>query len=129
MPPTFAIFHIPALGAGVLNIVGGAVTLLNPRQAVVGFGFPARVADSVGANGLIRIFGARTTVLGVLILVLYARDQLAAVDTVLTVLGIWSGIVDGYAVFREGDSSKALMRLVGAWSVGFCGLRGMTQGA
>ena len=128
MSPAFSLRHIPALFAATLNIAGGATTLLNPRQAVTGFGFPPRVADSAGAAGLASIFGARATTLGVLILIFYARGQLAAVDTILAVLGVWSGIVDGYAVWAEGNPAKALLRLLGSWAVGACGLARLTQG-
>ena len=124
----FSLRHIPALGVAVLHLIGGAVTLFNPRRAVMGFGLPMRVAESAGAPPLMGIFGARATVIGVLIVIFYARDQLAAVDTTLAVLGVWAGIVDFYALFLHGDPAKALLRLLGSWVVGIYGLVGLTQG-
>ena len=128
MAPAFSPRHLPALLAGGLNIAGGVVTLVNPQRAVVGYGLPVRVAGAPGAGALMAIFGARAAVLGVLLLLFYARGQLAAVDDVLAVLGLWAGLVDAWVLRREGCPDKGLLRLVASWAVAACGLVGLTQG-
>ncbi|KAI1779201.1 hypothetical protein F4818DRAFT_437989 [Hypoxylon cercidicola] len=53
----------------------------------------------------------RTTVIGALLFVCYARRQLDIVDTFLAVAGAYAGFVDSYVGWREGNTRKAGFRL------------------
>jgi hypothetical protein len=50
------------------------------------------------------------------------------VDTFMGVMGAWAGVVDSYVVWKEGDPSKAIFRLVSSWLIAAWGFAGMTAG-
>ncbi|EMR68384.1 putative efflux pump antibiotic resistance protein [Eutypa lata UCREL1] len=123
------VYDIPALVAGYGMAFGSLMPYFNTQQAILAFGFPSRVADSPGAGSLISIYAVRNSVLGSLILFFYFRRHFRAVDTVLAFTGILTGVVDSYAVWKEGSRKKAASRLGYSWFIGAWGLAGMTAAA
>ena len=77
----------------------------------------------------VAVYAVRNSVLGSLILFFYFRRHFRAVDTVLAFTGILTGVVDSYAVWKEGSRKKAASRLGYSWFIGAWGLAGMTAAA
>ncbi|KAI1761493.1 hypothetical protein GGR53DRAFT_23833 [Hypoxylon sp. FL1150] len=120
--------HIPALFVATAMTFGGMWPLLDARAAMLEFGMPPRVAEAPAARPVFVVGNARTTVLGALVFIFYARGRLDAVDTILAVTGAYAGLVDSWVVWREGKSKNALFRLVSSWAVSAIGLVGFTAG-
>jgi len=124
----FSIRHIPALFVATTCTFGGIWPLFNPKSAMLEFGFAPSVAESPAAGLAFAEGGARTTVLGMFIYILYFRGQYAEIDTLLALWGVWCGIVDSYLVYKSGsEPGGALSRLVSSWIVAGLGFYGVTQ--
>ncbi|GAP89282.1 putative efflux pump antibiotic resistance [Rosellinia necatrix] len=121
--------HAPALLVATTMTFGGLWPFLDARGAMEEFGFPARVAAAPAAAPVFRVGNARTTTIGLLVFLFYARGQLAAVDAVVAVTGAYCGLVDSYVVWREGNPRHALFRLASSGLLSACGLWGLTAGS
>ena len=120
------ILHIPVLLIATLLTFGGTVPYFNPAYAIREFGLPARISDSPASHPIIMYGGARTSALGMLLFVFYSQNQLAAVDTVLTVM-IYVGLADGYICWREGVPAKGVVRATAGLIIGTWGMLGLTS--
>ncbi|KAI1128318.1 hypothetical protein F5Y10DRAFT_240718 [Nemania abortiva] len=120
--------HVPTLLFASLAAAGVLWPALDPRRALLEFGFPTRIANSPEAAPVMLVAQIRTTSIGIVMYALYLQGKMDALDTILAVYGVLAGIVDGYAVWKQGDTKKALFRLVGSWSFAAYGLAGLTAG-
>ncbi|KAI0532846.1 hypothetical protein GGR58DRAFT_488758 [Xylaria digitata] len=68
--------HIPGLIAASSMAFGGLWPIFDARGAMKEFGFPDRVANTPASVPVMIVGSARTTVLGVLMLLFYSRRQL-----------------------------------------------------
>ncbi|KAI1259239.1 hypothetical protein F5Y18DRAFT_314365 [Xylariaceae sp. FL1019] len=118
--------HLPALISAFACTAGVIWPTTSPRRSLLAFGFPARVADSPAAAPVMVIAQARTTTVGVAMLVFYSRGQMEAVDTLLATYSIVAGFFDSYTLWGQGETRKALYRLTAAGVFGACGLAGVT---
>ena len=92
------------------------------------YGLPARIADRPETWPVFRYGTTRTTCIGVLMFIFYARGQYDVLDTFLLVTGGYLGAYDTWLVWREGNGSWGLFRLVSSWLLAAAGLVGFTQG-
>ncbi|KAI6080689.1 hypothetical protein F4821DRAFT_265673 [Hypoxylon rubiginosum] len=120
--------HIPALFVATTMTFGGMWPLLDARSAMLEFGMPAHVAEAPAARPAFVVGNVRTTVIGSLVFIFYARGQLDAVDTIMAVTGAYAGLVDSWVVWREGNTGKAVSRLVSSWVIAALGFVGFTAG-
>jgi hypothetical protein len=116
----FAWRHIVPLFVASATTFGGLWPFWAPRDAMLEFGLPARIADSPTS--------ARTTALGLLMLIFYQQRKLAEVDVVMSVMGAYLGVVDGYVCWKEGMPNKAVFRCVSSMVIAGCGMVGLTEG-
>lgn len=105
---------------------GGMWPMFNARASIREFGFPARIADAPAAAPVAVVGNARTTCIGLLVFLFYSRNQLDLVDQVMAVVGAYAGLVDSYAVWKEGEHRHAIFRLVSSWLIAAWGFSGMT---
>ncbi|KAI1350322.1 hypothetical protein F5Y01DRAFT_326528 [Xylaria sp. FL0043] len=124
----FTLRHIPSLFVATVASVGVLWPITNPTRSLLEFGFPAHIANSSAAAPVMLIAQIRTTTIGVAMYVLYLKGQMEALDVILAVYGTSAGLVDSYAVWKEGNTRKAIFRLVISWTLAACGLAGMTAG-
>ncbi|KAI0975200.1 hypothetical protein F4678DRAFT_419592 [Xylaria arbuscula] len=124
----FALRHIPSLFVATVTSVGVLWPITNPRRSLLEFGFPTRIADSPAAAPVMLIAQIRTTTIGLVMYILYFKGQMEALDVILAVYGTVAGLVDSYAVWKEGNTGKAIFRLITSWTLATCGLAGMTAG-
>ncbi|KAK8015237.1 hypothetical protein PG990_008533 [Apiospora arundinis] len=125
----FELRHIPALFTATVMTFGGMWSYLDPRAAMLEFGFPDRIASAPAAAAIMHINNARTTVLGMCMYTLYFSRQRVACDTILAILGAYAGLVDSYVVWKEGNPRKAAFRLASSWLLSAVGFAGWTAGA
>lgn len=105
---------------------GGLWPIFNAPRAMREFGFPAKTADAPAAAPVMTSFGSRTTIIGVLVFLLYSRNQLDLVDQVMAVTGAWAGLVDCCVLWKEGKPRKGMFRLVSSWLISAWGFAGLT---
>lgn len=108
---------------------GGMWPMVDPRGAMRDFGFPDRIADKPEAAPVMVTGNARTTVLGILMLLFYSRGQFGILDTFLAVTGAYAGVVDSYVVWREGRPRQAVFRLLSSGFLSVWGVLGWTAGS
>ncbi|KAI0112210.1 hypothetical protein GGR51DRAFT_508481 [Nemania sp. FL0031] len=116
---------VPALVAGFTLTLGGLTPFLSPRWSLLELGFSPRVANSPAAAPPLKIFGARTTIIGALIVTFYTQRKFEAVDSVLLLIP-YTGFVEGYLVWKEGNHGKAAFRIITGLLFGACGFAGLT---
>ncbi|KAI8627209.1 hypothetical protein F5Y19DRAFT_182587 [Xylariaceae sp. FL1651] len=121
--------HIPALIAANTMAFGGMWPIVDPRGAMREFGFPDRIAGSPEAAPVMVIGNVRTTVLGLLMLLFYSRQQFDILDTFMAITGAYAGLVDSYVVWREGNHRQAIFRLISSSLISAWGMLGWTEGA
>lgn len=92
------------------------------------FGFPASIASASAAGPVMVIGQVRDTIMGLLVFLFYSRNQLEMVDTVMAVKGAYSGLVDSYIVWKEGNPRIALLSLHQFWTDFGLGLRWLDGG-
>lgn len=63
------------------------------------------------------IASSRISTVGMMIFALYGQENLAAVDTVLAVMGLCVGVMDGYLCWREGRPRTGMLRSACAFVV------------
>ncbi|KAI3337487.1 hypothetical protein HD806DRAFT_41940 [Xylariaceae sp. AK1471] len=125
----FRLRHIPALLIASTTTFGGMWPLLfSARSAMLEFGLPERIANTAVAAPVFVVGNARTTVIGLLTFLFYSRRQLDVVDTIMAVTGLYCGLVDSYVVWREGNPSYAVFRLISSGLISAWGVMGMTAG-
>ena len=103
------------------------MTFFNAEYAILEFGLPERIAISKAAQSIMIISSARTTAIGLSLFTFYFQEKLAAVDTILAILG-YVGLVDGYVCWLEDVPSKAVLRTVSGALIAAWGWFGMTAG-
>lgn len=123
---TFALRHIPALFIATTTTFGGMWPLFDARGAMLEFGFPARIANTPACAPVMVMGTVRTSIIGMLLYIFYARNQLDVVDTILAVTGAYAGVIDSYLVWREGKPGKAVFRLVSSLLISAWGIAGWT---
>lgn len=128
MDVQFSLRHIPALLAATTTFLGGFWPLFAPAEAMREFGLPESVASAPAAHPVMKINGARTTVLGATMFILYFRGMLAECDLLLALMGFYLGCVDSYVCWRLGAPGKAIFRLISSSALGAWGLFGLTAG-
>ncbi|KAK5991834.1 hypothetical protein PT974_05220 [Cladobotryum mycophilum] len=106
----FVVRHIPPLFVASATTFGGLWPFWSPRDAMLEFGLPERIANSPAAHPVMVLCSARSTTLGVLMLVFYHQNKLAEVDTIMSIIGAYLGLVDGYICWKEGMPGKAVFR-------------------
>ncbi|KAI0160703.1 hypothetical protein GGR57DRAFT_456139 [Xylariaceae sp. FL1272] len=120
--------HVPSLFVASVTTVGVLWPITNPRRALLTFGFPNRIAESPAAAPVMLIAQIRTTILGLAMWLLYFKGNLESLDVIMAVYGTAAGIVDSYAVWKQGNTSKAIFRLTSSWALAAYGWAGMTSG-
>lgn len=75
-----------------------------------------------------RVYGTRTSIIGMLIYSLYLQQKYAEVDTVIAMARFYAGVVDVYVVAKEGNPGYALFRAIPSLAIGACGYAGLTAG-
>ncbi|KAI0204574.1 hypothetical protein F4808DRAFT_347553 [Astrocystis sublimbata] len=116
---------VPALIAGFTLTLGGFTPFISASWSMLEIGFSPRVASSPAAALPMIIFGSRTTMVGALIVIFYSQGKFDAVDTVLLTTP-YTGLVEGYLVWKEGRRGKAVFRAVTGFLFGACGMAGLT---
>ncbi|KAL6887993.1 hypothetical protein GGI43DRAFT_229637 [Trichoderma evansii] len=124
----FALRHIVPLFVASATTFGGLWPFWAPRDAMLEFGLPARIADSPTAQPVMVLSSARTTALGLLMFIFYQQGKFADVDTVMSVMGAYLGLADGYVCWKEGMPDKAVFRCVSGMVIAGCGMVGLTEG-
>jgi hypothetical protein len=74
------------------------------------------------------VSSARTTALGLLMFIFYQQGKFADVDIVMSVMGAYLGVADGYVCWKEGMPDKAVFRCVSGMVIAGCGMVGLTAG-
>lgn len=123
----FVLRHIPPLLVATITTFGGTMPLFNPEGALKEFGFPERIVASKAARPVMVTQSARTSCLGLGLLLLYANNQLAAMDIVFASMG-WIGLIDWYVLWKEGLPGQAAFRAISTGLIAGWGLLGMTAG-
>jgi len=100
----------------------------NAEYAILEFGLPKRIAISKPAQSVMILSSARITTLGLALFTFYFQNKLAAVDTILLLLG-YVGLADCYVCWIEGVPNKAVFRLASGLVIAAWGWFGMTEGA
>ncbi|PNP46127.1 hypothetical protein TGAMA5MH_02162 [Trichoderma gamsii] len=124
----FAWRHIVPLFVASATTFGGLWPFWAPRDAMLEFGLPARIADSPTAQPVMVVSSARTTALGLLMFIFYQQGKFADVDIVMSVMGAYLGVADGYVCWKEGMPDKAVFRCVSGMVIAGCGMVGLTEG-
>lgn len=93
------------------------------------FGLPERIASSRPAQPVMVLCSARTTTLGLLMFIFYRQGRFEDVDTVMSVMGAYLGLVDSYVCWKEGMPGKAVFRCVSGIVIAGLGLIGLTEGS
>lgn len=106
---------------------GGIWPLFNAPRSLLEFGFPARIADAPEAAPVMVIGQARGTAIGLLVFLFYSRSQWDLIDSVMAVTGAYAGVVDSYIVWKEGNPSKAVFRLISSGLIAAWGYAGLTS--
>ncbi len=134
MPGLFSAFtpsHIPALFIAFTQTFGGIWPILSTRftaPAMREFGLPNRIADSREAQAVFVTGAGRTTVIGVIMYMLYFDGRYEDLDKVLVILGGIVGMVDGYVCVREGVGRQAVKRTGAGLAIALWGWFGLTAG-
>ncbi|KAI1363323.1 hypothetical protein F5Y08DRAFT_245271 [Xylaria arbuscula] len=124
----FALRHIPALFVASVTLIGVLWPIFNPRRSPLEFGFPAHIVESPTAAPVMLVVQVRTTTIGLVMFMLYSRGQMDVLDLIIAVFGLTARVVDSYAVWKQGNTRKAVYRLVVSWTLAGCGLSSMTAG-
>lgn len=124
----FQLRHLPGLLIASSETFGGFWPLFNAESAIRAFGLPEPIAQSVPAQATMFIASSRISTIGMIIFALYGQGNFAAVDTVLAVMGLYVGAMDGYLCWREGRPKNGLFRSASAFTVAAVGLAGCTAG-
>ncbi|KAL6876965.1 hypothetical protein J3F83DRAFT_712490 [Trichoderma novae-zelandiae] len=124
----FALRHIVPLLVASATTFGGLWPFWSPKNAMLEFGLPESIASSPAAHPVMVLCSARTTALGLLMFVFYRQGEFAAVDAVMSVMGAYLGLVDGYVCWKEGMPGKAVFRCSSGMGIAAWGLVGLTEG-
>ncbi|KAK4452217.1 hypothetical protein QBC34DRAFT_294123 [Podospora aff. communis PSN243] len=117
-------YHLPALFIATTQTLGGIWPIFfNTSSAMLEFGLPPRVANSREGQTAFVVGSARTTVIGLVMWMLYLQGKYAELDGVMVVLGLVLGAVDCWVCVREGVGRWGVFRgvsgiLVAGWGVG-----------
>ena len=123
----FVLRHVPTLFVATATTFGGLIPFFDAEYAILEFGLPKRVAISKQAQSIMILSSGRITTLGLALFTFYIQEKLAAVDTILLLLG-YVGLVDGYVCWLEGVPGKAVFRLTSGLLIAAWGWFGMTEG-
>lgn len=125
---SFSLRHIPVLFQATAFVVGGALTYVNPRQAILAFGLPEHIAILPPVQLYSTIDGSRCITLGALLGLFYLQGNLAAADTVLMCCGAIQGSLTGWINWKDGSTTMAIAHLVAGVFYSWWGWYGMTEG-
>ncbi|KAF7917248.1 uncharacterized protein EAE98_010353 [Botrytis deweyae] len=119
--------HIPALLTAAPMFLGGLFHgLLEPKAALLTWGMVEEVAQSREAQIVYYGHTMRTSTLGLLVFAFYAQGNLTAVDTTMSIMGIYCGIADVLIIWYKGNRGVIPVRLFSVLCIGAWGLAGMT---
>ncbi|KAL2809410.1 hypothetical protein BJX63DRAFT_423837 [Aspergillus granulosus] len=127
MLPHFTPAHIPPLFVATATSLGGLLPFFSPSRALTDFGFPQRIASAKPAHPVMVIACARTTAIGLMLWTFYAQGKLVEFDIILTILGSYVGLVDGWVCWREGMRAKAGFRSLSGGVIALWGVSGLTS--
>ncbi|KAI2608788.1 uncharacterized protein GGS25DRAFT_290766 [Hypoxylon fragiforme] len=119
--------HIPPLFIACAMAFGGLMPIFNPEGALVEFGFPEYFADDPLTFPVMVSQSVRTTAVGLIMLVFYAQNKLAEIDTVMAVGCTYIGVMDCYVLWSD-RQGMALFRLICGLAIGAWGFAGLTRG-
>ena len=122
----FSLYHIPAFITSLTSMSGSPWSLLSPSSSLSEFGFLPAISNSRAAQPVMVVAQTRGAILGVLTAIFYLRGQYADVDLIMAIYGGYSGVVDGWVMYKEGRPGKGLFRLVASWCIMAAGLGGWT---
>ncbi|EED23822.1 efflux pump antibiotic resistance protein, putative [Talaromyces stipitatus ATCC 10500] len=122
----FNLFHVPSLFVATAVTFGGLIPFFNAEYAIVEFGLPQRIANSKPAQSVMILSSARGTAIGIALFTFYFQGKLVEFDTVLTILGAYVGLVDGYVCLREDVPNKAVFRTASGLAIAAWGWFSMT---
>lgn len=125
----FSLFQVPSLFVATATTFGGLIPFFNAESAILEFGLPQRIASSKPAQAVMIVSSGRITAIGLSLFAFYFQGKLVEVDTVLTILGAYVGLVDGYVCLREGVPNKAIFRTASGLAIAAWGWFGMTSAA
>ena len=101
---------------------------LKPKDAMSGWGMTDKIATSNEARIVWYGHTIRTSTLGLLVLVTYAQKNYAAVDTIMAIMGSYTGLTDVMIIWRYGIQKTAVVRFLSVLPIIFWGVAGMTAG-
>ncbi|KAK0611654.1 hypothetical protein B0T14DRAFT_607706 [Immersiella caudata] len=109
----FSAYHLPALFIATTQTLGGIWPIFfNTSSAMIEFGLPPRIAYSPEGQTAFVVGAARTSVIGLIMWMLYLRGKYKELDGVLVVLGTVLGAVDYWVCANEGLGSWGAFRLL-----------------
>lgn len=121
--------HIPVLYLGTALGFGGMMPFFGySRQALIGYGFPPRIADRPEAWPVIRAGWARMSCIGFFFLTFYYQKKYDVLDTLLGITAGYLAVADTYTLWCEGVRGYALFRLSASALLSALGFAGLTQG-
>lgn len=127
----FRLRHIPALFSATAMCLGGMWSLFGgdaPRNAMVEYGIPERIANMPETWPAFMGISGRTTVIGILMYVFYFRRRYDVVDTIMTVMGFYLAAVDPYVLWGLASKEWCVFRGVSTFAIGLMGYYGLTAG-
>lgn len=125
----FSLFHLPPLFVAAATTFGGLIPFFNAEYAILEFGLPQRIASSRPAQSVMILSSGRITAIGMSLFAFYFQGKLVEFDTVLTILGAYVGLVDGYVCLREDVPNKAVFRTASGLAIAAWGWFGLTSAA
>ena len=123
----YRLSDIPPLLVATATTFGGLWPFWAPRDAMLEFGLPKRIADNPLTHSVMAISSARTSALGLLIFIFYSQGRFSEVDTVLCVMGFCLGAADGYICWKEAVPRRGLFRATMGLVIAGWGLAGWTS--
>jgi hypothetical protein len=121
--------HIPVLAsAAPMLLLAGIRDLLYPQTGLLSYGIPEKIARSREAQIVYYGHASRTSTLGLLLFAFYIQGNLASVDTVMGLMGLYCGTSDLILLWKHGNHSVIPMRFLGILFVTVWGFAGMTAG-
>lgn len=125
----FSLFHVLPLFVAAATTFGGLMPFFNAEYAILEFGLPHRIASSKPAQSVMILSSARITAIGMCLFAFYVQGKLVEFDTVLTILGAYVGVVDGYVCLRENVPNKAVFRTASGLAIAAWGWFNLTSAA
>jgi hypothetical protein len=116
--PQIRPLHIPPLLLASVFTIGGMMPFWNAPGAIRSFGLPEHIANSKAAQTCFTVYSSRMTAWGIGMWTFWFRNNLKAIDTMLSLL-LYVGAVDGYVCWKEGVPSKSRTVQSFLWTAGW----------